>query len=145
MNPTNTSEGRTVRAIALYPLGNTQGSWHFMSLATGEGIHRYQWTALPIGQDTINLGYALGGDQEMPQVNGNFTYESAEGEEIVYEDEGENEDMIDNIEYNENNDGNNENQDYDEVNVNDDHAKTDEENEDKGAGSNEMYIDDVSV
>ena len=97
VNPTNTSEGRTVGAIALYPSGNAQGSWYFMSLATGERIHRYQWTALPLGQDTINLVHVLARNQEMPRVNGNFTYESTEGEEFAYDDEEENEDMFENI------------------------------------------------
>jgi len=43
-NPTNSSEARTVGAIALFLSGNAQGSWYFMFVVTGEIIHRYKWT-----------------------------------------------------------------------------------------------------
>ena len=38
---TNTNKGRTVGAIALYPSGNAQGGWIFMSLALSKEIHSY--------------------------------------------------------------------------------------------------------
>ena len=50
---TNNNENRTLGAIALYPSGNTQGSWHFMSLDTGKRIYRYQWDVLPASRDVI--------------------------------------------------------------------------------------------
>ena len=39
---TNTNRSRSVVTIALHPLGNTQGGLCFMSLLTGDRIHRYQ-------------------------------------------------------------------------------------------------------
>ena len=80
MDRTNTTEARTVRAIALYPSGNAQGSWYFMALATGERIHWYKWTIIPAGQGTINIVHALAREQGMQQVNGNFVNEVEIGE-----------------------------------------------------------------
>ena len=42
-NITNNNEPRSVGAIALYPSGNTQGTWYFMSLNTGKRLHRQNW------------------------------------------------------------------------------------------------------
>ena len=56
---TNTPKIRTVGAIALYPSGNLQGGWIFMSLATGRELHCYQWDILPVGEDVINRVHAL--------------------------------------------------------------------------------------
>ena len=39
---TNTNNARSVGAIALFPSGNDQNGWYFMSLATGKRIHCYQ-------------------------------------------------------------------------------------------------------
>ena len=36
---TNTPKARTVGDIALYPLGNEEGGWYFISLATGHIVH----------------------------------------------------------------------------------------------------------
>ena len=38
---TNMNAPRSVGAIELYPSNNAQGEWYFMSLLTGERIHRY--------------------------------------------------------------------------------------------------------
>lgn len=40
INLTNGSKSRIIVAIALYPSGNTKGSWYFMLVATGERVHR---------------------------------------------------------------------------------------------------------
>ena len=54
-NPiTNTNEPRSVRAIAIYPSGNAQGTWYFMSLNTGRRLHRRNWTVSLMGQDVLD-------------------------------------------------------------------------------------------
>ena len=50
---TNDNESRTTGAIVLYPSGNCQGSWYYMSLNTGKKIHRYQWTVLPLSKEAM--------------------------------------------------------------------------------------------
>lgn len=50
---TNTNKSRTMGAIALFPSGNTSGSWYFMSTLTGDVIHRYWWKTLPATEDVI--------------------------------------------------------------------------------------------
>ena len=40
---TNSNEARSVGAIALYPSGNAQHTWHFMSLNTSKRLHRRNW------------------------------------------------------------------------------------------------------
>ena len=49
---TNTQKSRTLGAIALYR-ANKNGSWYFMSLATGERIHSNNWVVLPITDEVI--------------------------------------------------------------------------------------------
>ena len=48
LNITNDNKARTVGAITLHPSGQLQGRWYFMSLVSGERLHRYQWYVLPI-------------------------------------------------------------------------------------------------
>ena len=38
----NNNEKRTISAVALYPSGNQQNGWMFMSLSTGRVLHRHQ-------------------------------------------------------------------------------------------------------
>ena len=49
---TNDQSRRTVGAIALYP--RSENSWMFMSLETGQKIHRYSWTVLPVTDDVTD-------------------------------------------------------------------------------------------
>ena len=49
----NTMAPRTVGALALYPTGNTQGSFQFFSLSTGRVLSRNHATALPMPDDII--------------------------------------------------------------------------------------------
>jgi len=42
-NPTNTMQPRTIDAIALNPTGNTQGSYYFMNLDTGQRMSANKW------------------------------------------------------------------------------------------------------
>ena len=72
---TNNTNARTVGAIALYPSGNQQGGWYFLSLLTGNRIHRYQWKTLPIGEDVIKRVHEIAIDQGQGLVAANFKYE----------------------------------------------------------------------
>ena len=95
VNLTNSSEARTVGAIILYPSVNAQGSWYFMSMATGEKIHRYEWTEISITRDTIYAIHRMAQERGMPEVNENFTYEAMPGEEVGYD---ENDDAREDVE-----------------------------------------------
>ena len=45
---TNNNNERTISAIALYPSGNDQDGWIFMSLNTACLLHRHQWKKLHV-------------------------------------------------------------------------------------------------
>jgi hypothetical protein len=51
---TNTMAERTVGALALGPMGNIQGGYRFLNLATWKPITRRKWTALPVPQHVID-------------------------------------------------------------------------------------------
>ena len=63
----NDMQRRTVGAICLGPSGNEQGGHYFMSLSTGQRLHRDRWTALPMPQDVINRVSNMGKQQKMPK------------------------------------------------------------------------------
>jgi hypothetical protein len=52
-NPTNTPRARITGAIALTPMGNAQGGYFFLSLATGRKLSRQQWDALPMPDGVV--------------------------------------------------------------------------------------------
>ena len=83
---TNDNNPRSVEAIALYPTGNAQGSWIFMSLLTGSRIHRYQWDVVPMTKAIQNRVEALAVMEEQPLVADNFRYEWYPGEEVAAEE-----------------------------------------------------------
>ena len=98
---TNTNKSRTQGAIALYPSGNLQQGWIFMSLLTGREVHRKQWTQMTINQKVIDRVNALGEKDGQPLVADNFefttksrqsvrttTKNNQEGTSPVYKDEG---------------------------------------------------------
>ena len=72
---TNDNNPRSVEAIALYPTGNAQGSWVFMSLLTGHRIHRYQWDVVTMTDAIINRVEALAPAEGQPLATENFKYE----------------------------------------------------------------------
>ena len=79
----NTNKARTVGVIALYPSGNDQGGWYFMSLATGQRIHCYEWKILPVSEDVIDRVHELATLEKQPKVDANFKFEwRLDGEEI---------------------------------------------------------------
>jgi len=92
MNP------RTIGAICLGPRGNIQGGYNFMSLVTGERIHRRRWTSLPMPEEVIvrigemassnNQGLTLHIDEEHDLNNGqeeNSIHDSISQPEIIEE------------------------------------------------------------
>lgn len=72
----NDMSERTLGSIALYPSGNVQSSWYFMSLATGKIFTGYQWTLLPITSDVITQFHdlATAQNQERIEDGGNITF-----------------------------------------------------------------------
>ena len=63
----NDMQRRTIGAICLGPSGNEQGGHYFMSLMTGQRLHRDRWTALPMPQDVIDRVSNMGRRQHMPK------------------------------------------------------------------------------
>jgi hypothetical protein len=63
------TKSRTLGAIALNPRGNTSGDHDFMSLATGERLHRRSWVVIPISDIVISRVEALAFDEGMPLVD----------------------------------------------------------------------------
>ena len=137
---TSTTEPRTIGAIALNPTGNAQGSYYFMSLATGARISRHQWTEVPITQDVINRVEELAAEQEQPIINGELVFEWAPN--VPIEDPENVDDAADDDD--EENDGND-----DLHNDEDEGAISDEDNEDdpgvdEGANENSSDSDEPS-
>lgn len=69
-NPTNTTATRMTGAIALNHTGNAQGDYYFMSLTTGERLHRHKWTELPVTQAVIEAVEGMAEAQGQPRVVG---------------------------------------------------------------------------
>ena len=70
----NNNESRSTGAIALYPSGNEQYSWMYMSLLIEERLHRYQWTVMPAYQEVLDRFCQLALAQNQPLVVANFKY-----------------------------------------------------------------------
>ena len=70
----NNIDERTISAIALYPSGNNQGGWIFMSLNTGRLLHRNQWKKLSISQGIIDRVNMLGEKDGQQTISNNFRY-----------------------------------------------------------------------
>ena len=67
---TNTPRARTFGAIAMYPSGNADRSYCFMSLVTGEIVTKAPgyWTELPISDPTIARVECMAKDQGQPTL-----------------------------------------------------------------------------
>jgi hypothetical protein len=65
----NDTKSRTLGAIATNPTGNSSGDYYFMSLATGERIHRRSWTVLPISDAVISRVEEIALNEKMPPVD----------------------------------------------------------------------------
>ena len=55
----NNMRPRTSAGIALFPTGNTQGGWYFLSLQTGRKFVGRDWVVLPIPQTVIDTVHQL--------------------------------------------------------------------------------------
>ena len=80
---TNNTEPRSVGAIALYPSGNAQQTWHFMSLHTGKRLHRQNWTLLPMGTEVIAQVHSLAEREGRRKVTDNFNFEWRPGTAVT--------------------------------------------------------------
>ena len=65
----NDTKSRTLGAIALLPTGNANGDHFFLSLATGQRIHRRSWIKLPISDMVISRVEAIAFEEGMPLVS----------------------------------------------------------------------------
>ena len=86
---TNTPRARTFGAIAMYPSGNRDGSYRFMSLATGEIVSkapRY-WTELPIPDHAIARVEFLAKDQGQPTLQDSNFLPEFSPDQVIDEDE----------------------------------------------------------
>ena len=73
-NAINTNEECTTSAVALYPSGNLQRGWMFLSLNTGQVIHRHQRKRLPIIEQIINRVEEIATKEKKPYIPNNFKY-----------------------------------------------------------------------
>jgi hypothetical protein len=81
----NDTKSRTLGAIALNPTGNSSGDFYFMSLTTGQRIHRRSWTVLPISDLVISRVDAIGKEENMPPVDHNNMISEYNPDETVDE------------------------------------------------------------
>ncbi|GAX19421.1 hypothetical protein FisN_4Lu403 [Fistulifera solaris] len=65
---TSDMQPRTTGAICLGPTGNEQGGHYFLSLSTGERLHRQYWTPMTMPNDVIARVSQLGAKQKMPKT-----------------------------------------------------------------------------
>ena len=72
---TNNNKSRAVGAISLYPSGNEVGGWYFISLATGQEVHRNGWTELHMGDDVLQRVKHIALKQGQINIDSNFKYE----------------------------------------------------------------------
>jgi hypothetical protein len=55
---------RTIGALALWPTGNAQGTWYFMSLSTGRVLKRNDATQLPMPHEVIDAVHRMARQQK---------------------------------------------------------------------------------
>ena len=98
----NNMNTRTIGAIALHPSSNKKtASWFFMSLVTGNKIHRgYCHPPVPISDDVIARVHEIALEQEMPELDGdNFHFSwNRDGNNIDFENDEINNDDDENEE-----------------------------------------------
>ena len=69
-DPSNTTTSQNTGAIVLNLMGNAQGDYHFMSLATGKRLLRDQWTEIPMTNAVISAVEAMGEIEGQPFIKG---------------------------------------------------------------------------
>ena len=81
VNTINKNDELTISAIALYPSGNLQQRWMFLSLNTGRVIHRHQWKRLPLTRKIINRVQEMGAKEKQSFISNNFRYKWSDSTE----------------------------------------------------------------
>ena len=90
----NSMNPRTVGALALRPVGNGQGSFYFLSVATGRVLNRLHATALPMPDDIIDKIHQMARQQKnnpgliFADRNLN-TDEDDDDDDMTYHDDGD--------------------------------------------------------
>ena len=79
---TNTMEPRTRWGISLGPTGNMQGSYKFLSLATGKKVTQRKFTEMPITNSVIRRINSLG--KKEWRKNG-LSFKNRKGEEYIFD------------------------------------------------------------
>ena len=102
MNP------RTVGALTLRPIGNGQGSFYFLSIATGRVLNRLHATALPMPDDVIDKLHRMALQQKnnpgLVFADRNLNpdeYDDDKDDETYHDDDSTSDDKEDVLSYNE--------------------------------------------
>ena len=75
----NTNSARTIGAVALYPAETNRKSWYFMSLVSGQRIHRFNWRILPITTDAVNRIHEIAREEKRPLIESKIEQTAQEG------------------------------------------------------------------
>jgi hypothetical protein len=81
----NNTKSCTLGAIATNPTGNSSGDHFFMSLESGDRIHRRSWTVLPTSDAAISRVEAIASDEGMPPVDHDNMINEYDPDDIVDE------------------------------------------------------------
>jgi len=79
---TNTMAPRTIWAICLGPTGNAQGSYKFLSLATGKKLIRRSFTEMPVTESVINRVAQIAAQNTSPA---GLSFRNRHGEEYEWD------------------------------------------------------------
>ena len=83
---TNNMRARVVPAIALKP-SNEHGGSYFMSLISGQRLHSYQWTELPIADEIIERVHEIAKKENQPYLHGGVPIFEWSNGNIIEDDE----------------------------------------------------------
>jgi Reverse transcriptase (RNA-dependent DNA polymerase) len=81
----NNTKSRTLGAIATNPTGNSSGDHFFVSLESGDRIHRRSWTVLPVSDAAISRVEAIASNEGMPPVDHDNMINEYDPDDIVDE------------------------------------------------------------
>ena len=104
----NSMNPRTVGALALRPVGNGQGSFYFLSIATGRVLNRLHTTSLPMPDDVIDKLHRMARQQKnnpgLVFADRNLNpdeYDDDEDDETYHDDDSTSDDGEDVLSYSE--------------------------------------------
>ena len=148
----NSMNPRTVRALALRPVGNGQGSFYFLSISTGRVLNRLHATALPMPDDIIerihrmarqqkNNSGLIFADRNLHPDEGDYT-DDDDDDETYHDDEDDNPND-DNDDDDDDDNPNDDNDDNDEpYHHNNNHGDDDDDDDDESYRPNDDSDDD---